>query len=182
MEERDNTPLLDLNVSLDETMLDKILDCVPHCDTEIYDHMLDENGDLVEISNDMATDYIPKVGMLFESEDELYQFYNYYARRTGFSIRKGHFQHSSDDEIRKRIIHCSKEGFKQRHKRGTPQKERSVFDANNISPTNIIIFCSCEIHLALSKLSKKCDKQEDDLYIKRKHLSLILVNMLFLGI
>ncbi|KAI3932999.1 hypothetical protein MKW98_029232 [Papaver atlanticum] len=93
MEERDNTPMLDLNVSLDETMLDNGLDCVPHCDAEKIDgHILYDNGDLVETSKDMTTDYIPKVEMLFESEDELYHFYNYYARRTGFSIRKGHFK------------------------------------------------------------------------------------------
>ncbi|KAI3879068.1 hypothetical protein MKW92_045960 [Papaver armeniacum] len=91
MEERDNTPLLDLNVSLEETMLDNGLDCLPHCDTEkIEEHILDENGDL------------------------------------GFSIRMGHSKRSSDGEIRKRVIHCSKEGFKQRHKRSTPQKERSM--------------------------------------------------------
>ncbi|KAI3872376.1 hypothetical protein MKX03_020960 [Papaver bracteatum] len=120
MEERDNTPLLDLNVSLNETMLDNVLDC---CNLSIISHLhsiivinsnniLFDNGDLVETSKDMTTDYIPKVGMLFESEDELYHFYNYYARRTGFSIRKGPFKRSSDGEIRKRVIYCSKEGFK----------------------------------------------------------------------
>ncbi|KAI3878258.1 hypothetical protein MKX03_005087 [Papaver bracteatum] len=120
MEERDNTPLLDLNVSLDETMLDNGIDCVPHCDTKkIDEHILDDNGYLVEASNDMTTDYIPKVGMVFESEDKLYHFYNYYARRTGFSIRKDHSKRSSYGEIIKRVIHCSKEGFKQRHTRGT---------------------------------------------------------------
>ncbi|KAI3897222.1 hypothetical protein MKX03_032413 [Papaver bracteatum] len=115
MEERDNAQLLDLNISLEETMLDNGLDCVPYYDTEkIDEHILDENGDLVETSDDMITDYIPKVGMSFESEEKL----------NGFSIRKGHSKRSSDGEIRKRVIHCSKEGFKQRHKRGTPQKER----------------------------------------------------------
>ncbi|KAI3915112.1 hypothetical protein MKW92_030661 [Papaver armeniacum] len=103
MEERDNTPLLDLNVSLEEIMLDNGLDCLPHCDTEkIEEHILDENGYLVETSNDMITDYIPKVGMSFESEEKLYHVYNYYARRKGFSIRRGHSKRSSDGEIRKK--------------------------------------------------------------------------------
>ncbi|KAI3870153.1 hypothetical protein MKW98_005966 [Papaver atlanticum] len=139
MEERDNTPMLDLNVSLDETMLDNGLDCVPHCDAEkIDEHILYDNGDLVETSKDMTNDYIPKVGMLFESEDELYHFYNYYARRTGFSIRKGHFKWSSDGEIRKRVIYCSKEGFKQRHKRGTPQKEHPVLQTGCMALIQVI--------------------------------------------
>ncbi|KAI3963549.1 hypothetical protein MKW92_026743 [Papaver armeniacum] len=139
MEERDNTPLLDLNVSLEETMLDNGLDCVPHCDTEkIEEHILYENGDLVETSNDMITDYIPKVGISFESEEKLYHFYNYYARRKGFSIRRGHSKRSSDGEIRKRVIHCSKEGFKQRHKRGTPQKERSLLRTGCLALIQVI--------------------------------------------
>lgn len=120
-------------------MLDIGLDCVPHCDTEkIDEYILDENGDLVETSNDMTTNYIPKVGMVFESEDELYHFYNYYARRTGFSIRSGHSKRSSDGEIRKRVIHCSKEGFKQRHTRGTPQKERSVLRTGCLALIQVI--------------------------------------------
>ncbi|KAI3936982.1 hypothetical protein MKX01_015197 [Papaver californicum] len=49
----------------------------------------------------MTTEYIPKVGMSFESEEKLYHFYNYYGRRAGFSIRKVHFKRSSDGESEK---------------------------------------------------------------------------------
>ncbi|KAI3888118.1 hypothetical protein MKX03_037529 [Papaver bracteatum] len=125
MEGRGDVIFLDLNVSAYETMLDNDSNSV-HGDNVENDEQICENGELVESSNDMTTEYIPKLGLSFESEDKLYHFYNYYARRTGFSIRKGHFKRSSDGEIRKRVIHCSKEGFKQRHKRGTPQKERPV--------------------------------------------------------
>ncbi|MCL7030081.1 hypothetical protein MKW94_001746 [Papaver nudicaule] len=54
----------------------------------------------------------------------MYHFYNQYARRIGFSIRKGTVKRSKDDKIRKRVILCSKQGFKERHGKGTPQKAR----------------------------------------------------------
>ncbi|XP_026433568.1 protein FAR1-RELATED SEQUENCE 5-like [Papaver somniferum] len=72
------------------------------------------------------SDDVPKLGMTFESDDKLFEFYNEYARRKGFSVRKGHVKRSSDGQIRKRVVLCSKEGFKERHKRGTPQKERPI--------------------------------------------------------
>ncbi|KAI3961059.1 hypothetical protein MKW92_003363 [Papaver armeniacum] len=72
------------------------------------------------------SDDVPKLGMTFESDDKLFEFYNEYTRRKGFSVHKGHVKRSSDGQIRKRVVLCSKEGFKERHKRGTPQKERPI--------------------------------------------------------
>ncbi|KAI3920097.1 hypothetical protein MKW98_001353 [Papaver atlanticum] len=74
---------------LDETMLDNDSNNVPHSDNEeIDEYILAEYDDTVETSNHMTTDYI---------------------------LPQGSSKQSSDYEIRKRIIHFSKEGYKQRH-------------------------------------------------------------------
>ena len=33
---------------------------------------------------------VPKVGMIFKSEEDAYEYYNEYAGNIGFSIRKSH--------------------------------------------------------------------------------------------
>ncbi|MCL7030918.1 hypothetical protein MKW94_000857 [Papaver nudicaule] len=91
MDGRDNISLWDLNVSLDNIMDEDDSHGLSNSDNEeIEDEMLVE--DVVDNSSDMAANYIPTEGMTFESDNDLYRFYNYYARRTGFSIRKGHFK------------------------------------------------------------------------------------------
>lgn len=50
---------------------------------------------------------IPKVGMTFESEDQAYEFYNYYAGKIGFSIRKSHSRLRRDGTIYQKHIVCS---------------------------------------------------------------------------
>ncbi|MCL7021842.1 hypothetical protein MKW94_016377 [Papaver nudicaule] len=103
MDGRDNIPLWDLNASLDNIIDEDDSHILSHNDNEeIEDEMLVEDEDLVDNSNDMAAHYILRKGMTFELDDVLYRLYNYYARRTGFSIRKGHFKKSSNGEIRKK--------------------------------------------------------------------------------
>ncbi|RZC60901.1 hypothetical protein C5167_022643 [Papaver somniferum] len=63
-------------------------------------------------------------GTVFQSEEKMYEFYNQYARRVGFSICRGAVKRTKDDKIRKRVILCSKQGFKERHNKGTPPKAR----------------------------------------------------------
>lgn len=67
-------------------------------------------------------DGTPTAGMKFFSENEAYHFYNGYAARLGFSIRKGGIRHNSKGEIRQRNFVCSKEGLKADYGYGELQK------------------------------------------------------------
>ncbi|KAF6133985.1 hypothetical protein GIB67_040749 [Kingdonia uniflora] len=69
---------------------------------------------------------VPFVGMIFESETESYDYYNAYARSMGFSIRKSKMVTRRDKTITRRILCCSKEGFRCKHPRGDPMKPRPV--------------------------------------------------------
>lgn len=57
-------------------------------------------------------DGVPRVGMKFENEYEAYNFYNTYAARVGFSVRKAKVRYSANGVIRQRYYFCSKQGVK----------------------------------------------------------------------
>lgn len=55
--------------------------------------MIDSNTNImISTHANMSEEIIPKVGMEFETEQDIYDFYNKYAKEVGFSIRrsKGH--------------------------------------------------------------------------------------------
>ncbi|XP_020595404.1 protein FAR1-RELATED SEQUENCE 5-like [Phalaenopsis equestris] len=52
----------------------------------------------------------------FETEDEAYEFYNMYAGRMGFTVRRASMTVTADDVITRRMFVCSKEGFRERKK------------------------------------------------------------------
>ncbi|XP_009412131.2 protein FAR1-RELATED SEQUENCE 5 [Musa acuminata AAA Group] len=68
----------------------------------------------------------PKVGMVFHSEEEAYEFYNSYAKRKGFSVRKGHLSRRRDNSIRDRHYVCSNEGTRQEHRTHVTKKPRPL--------------------------------------------------------
>ncbi|KAL0377353.1 UNVERIFIED_CONTAM: protein WVD2-like 7 [Sesamum radiatum] len=76
-------------------------------------------------------DGVPKLGMGFESEDHAYEFYNAYAGRVGFSVRKDYVNRSKvDGAVASRRYTCFREGYRQKDKRGLkvkrPRKETRV--------------------------------------------------------
>ncbi|KAK6913032.1 FAR1 DNA binding domain [Dillenia turbinata] len=78
-----------------------------------------------------ATDGVPKLGMGFESEDHAYEFYNKYAGRVGFSVRKDYVNRSKiDGAVASRRFTCHREGFRQKDKRDLnvkrPRKETRI--------------------------------------------------------
>ncbi|KAL9157426.1 hypothetical protein ABFS82_08G005000 [Erythranthe guttata] len=88
----------------------------------------------VEAESDVATsvpDGVPKLGMGFDSEDLAYEFYNAYAARVGFSVRKDYVNRSKvDGAVASRRYTCFREGYRQNDKRGSkvkrPRKETRV--------------------------------------------------------
>jgi zinc finger SWIM domain-containing protein 3 len=59
--------------------------------------------------------HIPYVGMRFSSLEEAFKFYNDYALRVGFSVRKSSQTISKQGLSSKRFV-CSKEGLGKREK------------------------------------------------------------------
>lgn len=72
----------------------------------------------------------PKVGMLFNSEEQVFDFYNLYAKRKGFSVRKGHLSRRKDGSIRDRHYLCSNEGTRQEHRTHITKKPRAIERTN----------------------------------------------------
>ncbi|XP_075640620.1 protein FAR1-RELATED SEQUENCE 5-like [Castanea sativa] len=73
-------------------------------------YMEEENND---DSQKLDTDYIPKLGIEFGSEQEAYDFYNECGRNSGFSIRKEWCnKRKKDGVVTSRKFTCCKEGNK----------------------------------------------------------------------
>ncbi|XP_028772408.1 protein FAR1-RELATED SEQUENCE 5-like [Neltuma alba] len=82
-------------------------------------------------SNNSVLDGVPRVGMGFDSEDRAYEFYNTYAGRVGFSVRKDYVNRSKiDGAVASRRFTCFREGFRQKDKRDMnvkrPRKETRI--------------------------------------------------------
>ncbi|XP_062088964.1 protein FAR1-RELATED SEQUENCE 12-like [Humulus lupulus] len=71
-----------------------------------------------QIHSNIPDEEIPKVSMEFETEEQAYNFYNVYAYKVGFSIRrsKGH-KDNKDGKVKDRTFCCSCEGFRKKDKR-----------------------------------------------------------------
>ncbi|CAH9088451.1 unnamed protein product [Cuscuta epithymum] len=80
----------------------------------LHNHLLEENN--IEIE--------PEIGMVFDSAENAYTFYNSYARRVGFSVRIFRTNKNKVDSkvIQRQVLVCSCEGFYKKVK--TPQKKR----------------------------------------------------------
>ncbi|XWS30442.1 hypothetical protein CRYUN_Cryun24cG0118200 [Craigia yunnanensis] len=84
-----------------------------------------------DLANNSGMDGVPKLGMGFESEDHAYEFYNTYAGRVGFSVRKDYVNRSKiDGSVASRRFTCFREGFRQKDKRDLnikrPRKETRI--------------------------------------------------------
>ncbi|XP_058113785.1 uncharacterized protein LOC131256763 isoform X2 [Magnolia sinica] len=76
-----------------------------------------ETGQELSVKTDDDLDKEPKLGMEFTSEEDAYEFYNKYAGKVGFSVRRAWIRRSDDGIITTRIFCCCKEGKKREDKR-----------------------------------------------------------------
>ncbi|KAG6537504.1 hypothetical protein ZIOFF_002598 [Zingiber officinale] len=60
--------------------------------------------------------WLPRVDMLFDSENDAYEFYNTYAENEGFIVRRSKSTVSTKNIITKRTFVCSREGFREKKK------------------------------------------------------------------
>ncbi|XP_059654914.1 protein FAR1-RELATED SEQUENCE 5-like [Cornus florida] len=60
-----------------------------------------------------VVEWKPRIGIKFETKEEAYDFYNSYAGRVDFSIRKEYFNKSKKTgKLSSRLLICCKEGFR----------------------------------------------------------------------
>lgn len=72
----------------------------------------------------------PKIGMMFQTEEQAFKFYNSYAKRKGFSVRKGHLSRRKDGSVRDRHYLCSNEGTRKEHRTHVTKKPRALERTN----------------------------------------------------
>ncbi|KAJ4776516.1 Protein FAR1-RELATED SEQUENCE 5 [Rhynchospora pubera] len=71
-------------------------------------------------------DWIPQLGMVFETEEQAWQFWNRYAGKIGFSARKSYSHKSrTDSVVTSRVFVCSNQGQRQEKKGGNPKNPRA---------------------------------------------------------
>ncbi|KAI0519010.1 hypothetical protein KFK09_006449 [Dendrobium nobile] len=89
--------------------------CVEHC---CVNALVLSNGDLEQVAICFPDEWIPKVDMEFETEQEAYDFYNRYAFEMGFSIRRSsrHLLRKGG-EVKDRTFCCSREGIRGKDRR-----------------------------------------------------------------
>ncbi|KAJ1291442.1 hypothetical protein BS78_02G315800 [Paspalum vaginatum] len=63
-----------------------------------------------------AENMLPKVNMLFDGESDAYEFYNAYAEKVGFFVRRSTLWTTSKNIITRRTFVCSREGFREKKK------------------------------------------------------------------
>ncbi|XP_062100330.1 protein FAR1-RELATED SEQUENCE 5-like [Humulus lupulus] len=82
------------------------------------DKLVDDNRKSIDvIHSEISEKSIPKIGMEFETEDEAYNFYNSYAYKVCFGIRKSKGYKDKHDVMINRTICCSCERYRQKDKR-----------------------------------------------------------------
>ncbi|XP_058080058.1 uncharacterized protein LOC131228198 [Magnolia sinica] len=132
---------------------DTALDIEPESDAAVDVEPESDTAADIEPESDTAGDAepcassegssVPHVGMRFKTADEAYTWYNDYAMRVGFSVRKDRQEKSKrDGEVISRLFVCSKEG-KRRDK--DPDKE------NKDKPEQAHTRVGCEAYLMVKR-------------------------------
>ncbi|KAL8510725.1 hypothetical protein ACS0TY_017517 [Phlomoides rotata] len=101
-------------------------------DHEIEPHV---SSNMEELSVDhrkaSLEERIPKIGMEFDSEDTSYNFYNEYAKVTGFSIRRHIVHKDINGRILDRVFCCEYQGHRQKDKRDGSYKSKRPITRTN---------------------------------------------------
>ncbi|CAN6449616.1 unnamed protein product [Victoria cruziana] len=62
-------------------------------------------------SNSEEDNYVPKLGMEFDDEHNVFQFYNFYAQKLGFSVRVNSWNMNTKGVLTRKTFTCYKEGY-----------------------------------------------------------------------
>uniref|UniRef100_A0A1J3IHD0 Protein FAR1-RELATED SEQUENCE n=1 Tax=Noccaea caerulescens TaxID=107243 RepID=A0A1J3IHD0_NOCCA len=92
-------------------------------------------------SSPYDTVFMPYVGQIFRTDDEAFEYYSTFARKSGFSIRKARSTESQNLGVYRRDFVCYRSGFNQPRKKANvehPRERKSVR-------------CGCDAKLYLTK-------------------------------
>ncbi|XP_010930750.1 protein FAR1-RELATED SEQUENCE 5 [Elaeis guineensis] len=70
------------------------------------------------VGNASDESWVPKIDMVFESDEKAYQFYCLYGKEMGFGVRKHLVKRRSSGLVYSRVFSCYKEGFSRTAKQG----------------------------------------------------------------
>ncbi|XP_042396303.1 protein FAR1-RELATED SEQUENCE 5-like isoform X1 [Zingiber officinale] len=71
--------------------------------------------DSMQVGDGSNVRWVPRIDMLFDSENDAYEFYNAYAENVGFIVRRSTLW-TSKNIITRRTFVCSREGFREKKK------------------------------------------------------------------
>ncbi|CAH2044582.1 unnamed protein product, partial [Thlaspi arvense] len=100
-----------------------------------------ETSSTTSASSPYDTVFMPYVGQIFRTDDEAFEYYSTFARKSGFSIRKARSTESQNLGVYRRDFVCYRSGFNQPRKKANvehPRERKSVR-------------CGCDAKLYLTK-------------------------------
>ncbi|KAJ3704599.1 hypothetical protein LUZ61_008304 [Rhynchospora tenuis] len=100
-------------------------------------------------------DWIPQLGMVFETEEQAWQFWNRYAGKMDFSARKS-YSHPSriDNALMSRVLVCSNQG-QWKQKKGDNSKRPRAETRTGCKACLVVKFIREENHYRVSKFISK---------------------------
>ncbi len=107
---------LDLNIPAEEMQFDNEVDD--------HDSTLDKGAGTGNV-HDSTLDSVPVEGMQFNNEEAAYKFYNDYALKLGFSVRRYSWSKNAQGVVVRKTYVCSKQGWKKSS--GKSNKEHARF-------------------------------------------------------
>ncbi|KAF1860585.1 hypothetical protein Lal_00021629, partial [Lupinus albus] len=131
---------------------------VPSNDHDIEELQRDHLGH-AEKTNDST----PYNGQIFNSEENAYIFYCLFAKRCGFSVRRGHTYKRNDSDnieyIYRREFICHRAGIVNQQKIIEPEKQRKWKSSR----------CNCSAKLFISKRPINCEERWVVIYFSNSH-------------
>ncbi|CAA6673065.1 unnamed protein product [Spirodela intermedia] len=79
---------------------------------------------------DISAELVPQLYMEFESEKDAYDFYNHYAIKAGFSVRRGRDHKNKMGEVQDKSYFCSCEGYSLKDKKDENAKGARLLTRN----------------------------------------------------
>nr|XP_027068560.1 protein FAR1-RELATED SEQUENCE 5-like [Coffea arabica] len=100
----------------------------------------------------------PELGMEFNSEEDAYKFYNKYAFKMGFSVRKNYLNKNKDGVTMSRRYSCCKEGVKRKY-------EGDVMPKRTRAPTKT----GCGVKMVIVLFRETMKYHVHDLVLEHNH-------------
>uniref|UniRef100_A0A1D1YUK7 Protein FAR1-RELATED SEQUENCE n=1 Tax=Anthurium amnicola TaxID=1678845 RepID=A0A1D1YUK7_9ARAE len=98
-----------------------------------------DDADKSIVPSDVPVEMVPQLFMEFDSEKDAYDYYNRYAIKAGFSVRRGRDHRNKLGELQDKSFFCSCEGFSVKDKRD-----------ENVRGSRLLTRNGCKAHMKVS--------------------------------